>query len=265
MSHLLVFGPGYSAKRVAAFAEARGWDVTWIDRAAFAEQQRTLSAIRNASHILSSVPPTDDADPVLTTYGEAIALSAARWVGYLSSTGVYGDAAGAWLDESATLAGRRTARIEADQAWQALRSDICIFRLPGIYGPGRSALDKVRAGSAHRVDVPGHVFSRIHVDDLARGVAASWSGPAGVYHLTDDEPAPQEQVIAFAAALLSVAPPPLKTVEEANLSPAARGFYSASRRIANIRAKRLLDWEPVYPSYREGLRACLVSDQGSRL
>lgn len=259
MTQLVIFGPGYSAMHVAALVEARGWEVIRIDRAAFADRDRVMRAIRQASHILSSVPPGDDGDPVLMAYGEAIAVSPARWIGYLSSTGVYGDAGGAWIDESAALSGRRGARIEADLAWQALRSDVYVFRLPGIYGPGRSALDKLRAGTAHRVDVPGHMFSRIHVDDLARGVVASFGAPEGVYNLADDHPAPQSDVIAYAAQLLGMNAPPLQSMDEANLSPAARGFYGASRRISNVKAKRLLDWVPHYPDYRQGLRAILQS------
>lgn len=260
MSHLLVFGPGYSARHIAILAEARGWEVSLIDRAGFADSNHTLAAIRNASHILSSVPPGEGGDPVLAAYGEAIAVSPAQWIGYLSSTGVYGDAQGAWIDEGAALSGRRGARIEADVAWQALRSDITIFRLPGIYGPGRSALDKLRDGTAHRVDVPGHMFSRIHVDDLARAVASSWSSAPGIYNIADNEPAAQERVIDYAAKLLGIAPPPLESFETVSLSPAARGFYAASRRISNGKAKRLLGWEPLYPTYREGLRACLAED-----
>ncbi len=259
MTQLLIFGPGYSAMHVAALVEARGWEVIRIDRAAFAAREGTMRAIRQASHILSSVPPDDDGDPVLITYGEAIAVSPARWIGYLSSTGVYGDAGGAWIDESASRSGRRGARTEADLAWQALRGDVRVFRLPGIYGPGRSPFEKLRAGTAHRVNVPGQVFSRIHVDDLARGVVASFGAPEGVYHLADDMPAAQSDVIAYAAKLLGMEPPPLQSMDEANLSPAARGFYGASRRISNAKAKRLMDWSPRYPNYRQGLRAVLQS------
>lgn len=257
MTRLLIFGPGYSAQRIMRLAEGRGWDVETIDRKRFENRDACLSAIRQATHILSTVPPVDGADPVLGTYGEALALAPAQWIGYLSSTGVYGDAGGAWIDEGAALSGRRNARIEADLGWQTLRPDLSIFRLPGIYGPGRSQLDKVSDGSAHRIDAPGHIFSRIHVNDLARAVAASWSAPPSIYNLADDYPAPQEQVVAYAAQLLSAAPPPLQSMDEAQLSPAARGFYSASRRISNVKAKRILGWQPSYPDFRSGLRACL--------
>ncbi len=255
MPRLLIFGPGHSARRIAALVEARGWEVEMIDRARFVDGDFVRGAIRRASHLLSSVPPLDGHDPVLALYGQALAVAPLHWVGYLSSTGVYGDAGGAWIDESAPLSGRRNARIDADRAWQALRSDVSIFRLPGIYGPGRSPFDKLREGSAHRIAVPGHVFSRIHVDDLARGVVASMIGPPGIYHLADDCPAPQEAVVAYAAQLLRMEPPPLQTLGEAGLSPMARGFYSTSRRISNAKARNLLGWRPLYPSYREGLMA----------
>jgi nucleoside-diphosphate-sugar epimerase len=185
---------------------------------------------------------------VLDAYGDAIGRG---WTGYLSSTGVYGDAGGAWVDESApTGTGRRTARSAADAAWLARGAHV--FRLPGIYGPGRSPLDRVRQGRAHRVDVP-NLFSRIHVDDLADGVVAAFGAPAGAYNLADDRPCSQNDVIAFAAALLGVAPPPLVPLD--TLSPMARGFYAEDRRIANGKAKRLLGWAPRHPDYRAGLRA----------
>jgi nucleoside-diphosphate-sugar epimerase len=131
------------------------------------------------------------------------------------------------------------------------------FRLPGIYGPGRSALDRVREGRAHRIALPGQVFSRVHVDDIVAGVIASFDGPAGVYNLADDLPCSQNRVIEAACDLLGAAWPPLQTMEEAQLSPMARGFYAENRRVANGRAKRLLGWLPRYPTYVEGLRACL--------
>lgn len=255
MPRLLIFGPGYSAQRVATLAEARGWAVDRIGRERFVDGDDVRAAIRRASHILSSVPPLDGHDPVLALYGQALAVAPAQWIGYLSSTGVYGDAGSAWIDESAPLSGRRSARIDADRAWQRLRGDVSIFRLPGIYGPGRSALDQLKAGTAHRIDVQAQVFSRIHVDDLARGVAASFFGPPGVYHLADDRPAPQQEVVAYAARLLGMEPPPLQSLDEAGLSSVARGFYSASRRISNRKALRLLGWRPRYSSYREGLGA----------
>ena len=181
-----------------------------------------------------------------------------RWCAYLSSTGVYGDTNGAWVDESAPIGrGRRTARVQADQDWGALRVDMRRFRLPGIYGPGRSALDRVRAGRAHRIDLPNQIFSRIHVDDITKGIIASFGGPPGVYNLADDLPCSQNRVIELACDLTTLPWPPLQSLDAAKLSPMARGFYAENRRVANGRAKRLLGWTPNYPTYVEGLRACL--------
>jgi nucleoside-diphosphate-sugar epimerase len=205
------------------------------------------------------VPPArDDSEPVLDHYGAAIKSASLRWSGYLSSTGVYGDAEGAWVDESAPIgSGRRKARSEADQHWQDLRGDMHVFRLPGIYGPGRSPLSRVRDGKAKRVDMPGQVFSRIHVDDIVGAVIASFDGPAGVYNISDDQPAPQHAVIAHAARLLGMDVPPLLSLEDANLSQAALGFYEENRRVANGKAKRLLNWQPQSPDYKTGLQALL--------
>ncbi|QEH80371.1 SDR family NAD(P)-dependent oxidoreductase [Sphingomonas sp. C8-2] len=260
MAHLLVFGPGYTASHIVIAAQEREFAVETIDRATFADEAHVAAAIGRATHILSSVPPDGDADPVLARHGPAIARSDARWIGYLSSSGVYGDTGGAWVDEAAPVgAGRRTARTAADLAWQALHPQVRVFRLPGIYGPGRSPLDRVRSGQAHRVDLPGQVFSRIHVDDIVGGVLASIErGPAGAFNLADDRPASQNAVIEAACALLGIAPPPLLPLDRAGLSPAARAFYAENRRVANGRAKRLLGWTPRHPDYRAGLRALMA-------
>ncbi len=257
---LLIFGMGYSAAHVAARLAPRGWRIAGTTRdgrdgsIAFADRDRVAFEIEQATHILSSVPPADDADPVLADYGGAIAASGA-WIGYLSSTGVYGDTRGAWVDESApTGGGRRVARARADADWLALPR-AHVFRLPGIYGPGRSVLDKIASGSATRVDAGDQVFSRIHVDDLAEGVVRALDGPPGAYNLSDDMPAPQADVIAYGCALLRVPVPPLVPLDDAAISPAARGFYSENRRVANGRAKRLLGWRPRFYDYRLGLRA----------
>ncbi|RYY43090.1 MAG: NAD(P)-dependent oxidoreductase [Sphingomonadales bacterium] len=244
---LLVFGPGYTASRLIARFPGRA--VAAVTRATFADRDRVGFEIAHATHILSSVPP-GEADPVLAAYAPQLAATSA-WLGYLSSTGVYGDSGGAWVDESAPVGtGRRTARTQADAAWLGLGARV--FRLPGIYGPGRSALDRI---PAFRVDAPGQVFSRVHVDDIVTGVVAGFDGPAGAYNLADDAPAPQSEVIAYACTLLGLAPPPLVPLEQADLSPAARAFYAENRRIANARAKRVLGWRPLYPDYRFGLRA----------
>ena len=253
MASMLIFGLGYSAKAIAARLREQGWAVRATGRdgdLAFADRAGVAYALDAATHVLSSVPP-GEADPVLAAYGPKLG---GKWLGYLSSTGVYGDTAGAWVDESAPIGtGRRSARAEADRAWQALGARV--FRLPGIYGPGRSALDRVRAGAAHRIDAPGQVFSRIHVDDLASGVVAGLAAPPGDYNLADDEPAGQNSVIEEACRLLGVEPPPLARLDDAGLSPQARAFYSENRRVANGKAKRVLGWRPAYPTFREGLRA----------
>ena len=262
MGRMLIFGMGYAASHLADRLRARGWEVIGTtregrgDSIAFADETAVLIALRDATHILSSVPPADGADPVLMRHGEAVALAPARWVGYLSSTGVYGDAGGAWVDESARVHGRRADRNAADAAWAALRGDVRIFRLPGIYGPGRSILDRIREGRAHRIDLPEQVFSRVHVDDIAGGVIASFAGPPGVYNLADDEPCHQNRLVEWGCAMLGAPLPSLQTLDEAGLSPAARAFYAENRRVANGRAKRLLGWTPRYPTYREGLAAC---------
>jgi nucleoside-diphosphate-sugar epimerase len=257
VSRLLVFGLGYTARRLADTLADKGWRVVGTTRdgrggsIAFHDVERVRAEIAAATHILSSVPPEGEADPVLAAYRDPIA-TAGGWMGYLSSTGVYGDTGGAWVDESApTGSGRRGARAAADGAWRALGARV--FRLPGIYGPGRSPLDRVREGRAHRVGLPGQVFSRVHVDDIVSGVTAGLSGPAGAYNLADDTPCDQDQVIAYAAALLGLPLPPVVSVE--SLSPMARGFYAENRRVSALKAKRVLGWAPRYPDYRFGLRA----------
>jgi nucleoside-diphosphate-sugar epimerase len=259
MPHLFIFGLGYSAKRIRAAVEARGWQVTATGEEgelAFADEPGVTAALAGASHVLSSVPPDESGDPVLGRYGERLGHS---WLGYLSSTGVYGNTGGAWVDESAALVGsggtgRRSARAAADAAWLARGARV--FRLPGIYGPGRSALDRVRSGQAHRLDLPDQVFSRVHVDDIAAGVVAGLDAPAGAYNLADDWPTSQNAVIEEACRLLGIAPPPLQTLDAAGLSPQAAAFYAENRRVANGKARRVLGWRPRFPTFREGLRAC---------
>ena len=254
MARLFIFGLGYTAGRIAQALRGAGWVVDATGSSGnipFADEGSVRGAIADASHILSSVPPADGSDPVIDKYGEQLG---GKWLGYLSSTGVYGDVDGAWVDEaSPTGSGRRTARADCDAGW--IEMGARVFRLPGIYGPGRSAFDRVREGKAHRIDLPGQVFSRVHVDDIVSGVvAAIESGaPSGAYNLSDDLPTSQNTVIEEACRLLGVDPPPLKTIEEADLSPMARGFYAENRRVANIKAKRVLGWEPACPTYREGL------------
>ncbi|WP_294232967.1 NAD(P)-dependent oxidoreductase [uncultured Sphingomonas sp.] len=257
MSRLFVFGLGYAAGHLAALLEGRGWSVAGTTRDGrggtlrFDDRKSVEAQIAAATHILSSVPPEGEVDPVLVAYGEQLARSDA-WIGYLSSTGVYGDTGGAWVDESAPIgSGRRVARAVADADWQGLSARV--FRLPGIYGPGRSPIDRVRAGRAHRVGLAGQVFSRVHIADIVSGVIAGFDGPAGAYNLADDFPCDQDAVVSYAAELAGLAPPPLVPLE--SLSAAARGFYAENRRVANGKAKRVLNWRPRYPDYRLGLRA----------
>ncbi len=263
---MLIFGMGYTASRLAQFLRQSGWSVTGTKRMSggdaigFDDRAAVLTALETATHILSSVPPNGEGtDPVLAAYGTDIRAAHGRWVGYLSSTGVYGDTGGAWVDESAAIGtGRRTARAEADQAWQRLGS---VFRLPGIYGPTRSALDRLIEGKAHRIDLPDQIFSRIHVDDIISGLIAGFSGPPSVYNLADDLPCSQNAVIDHAAGILGVDPPPLQSIDEAGLSPLARAFYAENRRISNQKAKRLLAWKPLYSTYKQGLDAIFHSQR----
>ena len=269
MSRLFIFGMGYTASILAQRMRAQGWQVQGTGRAGdtdFADSAAVHAALAGASHILSSVPPdrASGADPVLAAYADALRAAPARWIGYLSSTGVYGDARGAWVDEGAIVGtGRRNARTQADLDWQALDppldSRVHVLRLPGIYGPGRSALDRVREGSAKRIAMPDQVFSRVHVADIAGGVAAAIAADVapGAYNLGDDEPASQNAVVEHACRLLGAPPPPLQPLDEANLSPMARGFYAETRRVANGKLKRAAGWAPFFPSYREGLASLL--------
>ena len=247
---LLIFGLGYAASAVVARLE--GWRVDATGSAGtldFDDDKAVITAIGKATHILSSVPPGED-DPVIARYGAAL-NDRGKWLGYLSSTGVYGDTGGAWVDESAPIKGRREPRNRADADWLGLGARV--FRLPGIYGPGRSPIDRIAAGAAHRTGIAGQVFSRIHVDDLARGVIAGFDAPPGAYNLADDLPAPQDAVVEFASSLLGMEPP--SVVPLASLSPAARAFHAENRRVANGKAKRVLGWRPRYADYRLGLRA----------
>ena len=263
MPRMFVFGLGYAASRIADAVAADGWEIVSTGSAgtlAFGDGESVRLALAGSSHVLSSVPPGgaergEGLDPVLAAYGDALG---GKWLGYLSSTGVYGDTGGAWVDESGTVGmGRRTARAQCDAAW--LRLGARVFRLPGIYGPGRSAFERVREGTAHRIDLPGQVFSRVHVDDIAGGVRAALAlgeaAPPGAYNLADDLPASHNAVIEEACRLLGIAPPPLQSLDDAGLSPMARGFYAENRRVANGRAKRVLGWRPAYPDFATGLRA----------
>jgi nucleoside-diphosphate-sugar epimerase len=278
--HLFCFGLGFSGVALAELLRAQGWRVSGTTRSperareltargisahAFGpEQALDPRAFAAASHVLSAVPPDAAGDLVLARHGAALARLAPAWAGYLSTTGVYGDRAGGWVDETAALApagarGRR--RVAAEAGWRALGLPLHIFRLAGIYGPGRSALDAVRAGTARRIVKPGQTFSRIHVEDLAAVLAASIArpDPGAVYNVCDDEPAPPQDVIEHACRLLGRAPPPAIPFDQADLSPMARSFYGESKRVCNARIKRELGVRLRYPDYRAGLSALLAA------
>ena len=248
---------GYSGQAIAAKLRREGWQVVGTGRGgdlSFGDERVVCAALADASYVLSSVPPAEDgSDAVLQRYGAQLG---GRWLGYLSSTGVYGDAGGAWVDESSPVGGgRRSARVAADAAW--LAAGARVFRLPGIYGPGRSVIDRLREGTAQRIVAPGQVFSRVHVDDIAGGVGAALAAgvPPMALNLADDQPADQEAVLLHACRLFGMAPPPPVPLADAALSPMARGFYAENRRVANGLLKRLASWQPRYPSYREGFAA----------
>ena len=277
---LFIFGLGYSGLEIARLAKAGGWTVagtcTGSEKAAqlSAEGIETHlfdgtaalpgEAVGGASHILCTIAPGTTGDPALRTC--AGLLRQARWLGYLSTTGVYGDRGGDWVDEDTQpLPGqpRSVQRLAAERAWQAMGLEagaaVDIFRLPGIYGPGRSAIDQVKAGTARRIDRPGQVFSRIHVEDIAGTVlmAISQSHAGAIYNVADDLPASTAEVVAFACELLGKPVPPIIPWEQAApaMSAMARSFYAENRRVRNDRIKKELGVVLRYPTYREGLRA----------
>jgi nucleoside-diphosphate-sugar epimerase len=270
-----LFGMGFSGRAIARLLVEQGWQVTATTRSGEAEpvpgvtilpfdRVHTLPAgsLEGVDAVLSSVPPDGDGDPVLDQLAQAIRAAAPGWIGYLSTTGVYGDHGGAWVDEDTPpkpSLERSRRRLDAETLWREMGAHV--FRLAGIYGPGRSAVDTVRAGQARRVVKPGQVFSRIHVDDIAGAVLASLARPhpGTIYNLCDDDAAPPQDVIAHACLLLGVEPPPEIPWDEAkrSLSPMALSFYADNKRVENGRIKRELDMRLKYPSFREGLKSCL--------
>jgi nucleoside-diphosphate-sugar epimerase len=269
---LLVIGPGYTGCAIADAARAAGLQVALVGRRGpvpFGSAQ-AAAAIAAAIALVSTVPPDEGAgDPVLAAHGAAIAAAPAlRWVGYCSTTGVYGDGGGGWVEETTPPAPgqpRSLRRLAAEQAWRAAvpaGAGLDLIRIAGIYGPGRSALDDLRAGTARRVVKPDHAFGRVHVDDISGLVLAAIARPPApgsvrVLHAADDSPAPSAAVIEEAARLLGVEPPPAVPFAEAfsRMSPMARSFWSENRKVGNAGTKAATGWAPRYPSFREGLRA----------
>ena len=276
---MLVLGHGYSAGFLTPLLLAEGWQVSGTTRGDTArvaalgatpllwpgEEAAIAGEIARADAILISAGPEDGRDPALAAFGAEIAR--ARWLGYLSTTGVYRDHGGGWIDEGTPLAPatrRGRERVAAEEGWQALAAahelPLHVFRLAGIYGPGRGPFAKVRAGTARRIVKPGQVFSRIHAEDLAQALLASIRSPSpgAVYNLCDDDPAPPEEVIAHAAELLGLPLPPAEDFATAEMTPMARSFYAESKRVSNARIKRELGIRLKYPDYRSGLAALLA-------
>ncbi|WP_448578411.1 SDR family NAD(P)-dependent oxidoreductase [Thermaurantiacus sp.] len=263
---LLILGLGYSASRLAAALRREGAQVLGVRRSAgdgilAFDDPQIPGLIATARAILSSVPPdpATGKDPVLERFGDTLAATGAGLL-YLSSTGVYGDTQGAVVDESAPVgSGRRSARTAADLAWGALGATV--VRLPGIYGPGRSALDQVRAGTARRIDRPGHRFNRIHVDDIVGGLQALLAcGARGIFNLVDERPAEPRHVTEEACRLLGAPMPPLERFDPQTLSPMARGFWSERRIVAGGKLGRVTGYRLRFPDYKAGLRAILKEE-----
>lgn len=292
MSRLFAFGLGFSAQALASRLSARGWSVAGTARdetkigqlrAEGYEATRftgdrsnaeLLTLLEGATHLLHSIPPGDDGDPVLEHYRKELAkLTTLEWIGYLSTVGVYGDQHGAWVSEETAPkpnSARTEARVRAEQAWfefgEEIGVPVHVFRLAGIYGPGRSVFDKLEAGTARRINKDGQVFSRVHVEDIAGVLEASMERPraGAIYNVADDEPAAPGDVVAHAAEMIGIEPPPEIDFEEADLSPMARSFYQGSRRIGNALIKSELGVRLRYPTFREGLVSLMPPEKADR-
>jgi nucleoside-diphosphate-sugar epimerase len=286
---LFCFGLGYSAMVLAARLIARGWRVAGtardgerigelkalgIEAYAFATAGGAAAIaprLDGATHVLSSIPPGEQGEPVLDALAVPLCEAASlEWVGYLSTTGVYGTRDGAWVDESSELkpsSERSRRRVEAEQAWLRLHRDaglpVHVFRLAGIYGPGRNVIKAVRAGTAKRIDLPGQVFSRIHVEDIASVLEASIAqpNPGAIYNVCDDEPADPARVVAYACGLLGRPAPPLVPFAQADLSAMARSFYLDNKRVSNRRLHEELGVSLAYPNYKAGLDALYAAGE----
>jgi nucleoside-diphosphate-sugar epimerase len=278
MKVLLSIGHGYSAQALSRRLLPQGWRVIGTTRSA--EKAARLraagvealiwpgdisAALDQATHLLSSVAPDGDGDPVLRALAPQIAAAGLHWVGYLSTTAVYGHHGGDWVDEATPLApttARGAARVRAEGDWAALGLPLHIFRLAGIYGPGRGPFEKVRDGTARRILKPGQVFSRVHVEDIAAVLEASLQrpDPGTVYNVCDDDPASPEDVLALAAELLGLPVPPMVPYEDAEMTPLARSFYAENKRVRNDRIKAELGVRLQFPTYREGLVGILAAE-----
>lgn len=285
---LFCFGYGYSADYLGHELSAQGWGIAGTTRNV--EKRETLKArgidahlfdadcplpdplftLQDVTHLVISTPPGDDGDPAFLMHAQDILkLQNLKWIGYLSTTGVYGDRAGDWVDENSEIrpnSKRGSRRAQAEEQWLSLVKShdlpVHVFRLAGIYGPGRSALDTIRAGAARRIEKPGHAFSRIHVEDIVQILIASMEKPdaGAAYNVCDDLAAPSHEVIAHACELLARPVPPLIPFEEADLSPMARSFYDDNKRVRNERIKEELGVELKYKNYIDGLKACLDAE-----
>lgn len=287
---LFCFGYGYSCDYLGhALMQEGGWQVAGTTRDAEKRdrlKERGIEAhlfdyemplgdpirmMRGTTHLLISTPADDKGDPTFRAHADDILqIPTLKWVGYLSTTGVYGDREGEWVDEESEVRPtnqRGTRRAKAEQQWQSLFDahglPLHIFRLAGIYGPGRSALDSVRAGVARRIDKPGHAFSRIHVEDIVQTLRASMAhpNPGQVYNVCDDEPVPSHIVIDHACKMMGLRSPPLIPFDKADLAPITQSFYADNKRVSNARIKQELGVALKYPTYREGLQACLEAEQ----
>jgi len=279
---LFIFGIGYSAQAFVKIIQSRCQWIAGTTRSAegmTALQELGVTphlfdgrspgagvaeALAEATHVLISIGPDANGDPVLNHYGEDLASAAdLKWIGYLSTVGVYGNHDGAWVDEKSAcrpVSKRSLWRVAAEQSWMSRAADLNVplglFRLAGIYGPGRSAFDKLRSGTAKRIIKPGQVFNRIHVDDIAAVLdLASNAEATGIFNVTDNEPAPPQDVIAAAADIMGIEPPPEIDFTAADMTPMGRSFYGENKRVSNTHARSALGWDPIYPAYREALAA----------
>ncbi len=271
---LLIFGYGFIGSAFAGLAASQGYDISATIRTPergrqldaigiisvpVGNQRELGKAVESASGILVCPAPTDDGCPGFAALSPHLSDASRKWIGYLSTTGVYGDRSGGWVWEDSALQptsteGRR--RVLAETQWQGLDHDLNIFRLPGLYGPGRNVIERLMAGEARRIHKPGHVFSRLHHDDCATALLASLRhGDRDVFNLCDDEPAPADEVLAYGAHLAGLPLPDTMAWDDPNLSPGARRFYADNKRVSNARAKAVLGWRPIYANYRQGLDA----------